>query len=229
MSARVWVNGALKTCRAKDPSNCPYHRGAGGKPLKHCMDGPAALADAEDQSARENHASALSKACEKKQSLAASSQFTPAPESAEQAVHADREAASERVREDDGWGQAVRKTQIWAGFDDVLDDPDYDAERGRVKASKQTALHEAAHAIMDSHGGLGVEKTQVGYQDTPEHGVTLGLTWMGRGINGSGEAIRAGWASLAGRQIDDAFSVGRHAGDGGMQSVDKMMSMMSVS
>lgn len=183
MSARVWVNGTLKTCRAKDPSNCPYHRGAGGKPLKHCMDGPAALADAEDQSARENHASALSKACEKKQSLTASSQFTPAPESAEQAVHAEREAASERVREDDGWGQAVRKMQIWAGFDNVLDDPDYDAERGRVKASKQTALHEAAQAIIDSHGGLGVEKTQVGYQDTPSMVSRLGSRgWAGESM-----------------------------------------------
>lgn len=225
MATRVWVDGRLQTCRAKDPSYCHYHRAADGSPLPHYMDDSAAIAAAENEAARHAHAAELSKAYAARQAMLASP-TPPTPHGPAAGVYDRWRKASRRVRDDNDWDQAVKKMKTWAGYDNVLDDEDFNKRDG--SRSKQTALHEAAHAIMDIHGGLGVSKMQVDYQKVKGIGWTLGLTWSGRGVRGSSEAISQVWGALAGQQIDDAFGVSRASSRGDMKLVSSALGLMGA-
>ena len=225
MVARVWVDGRLQTCRAKDPSNCRWHRASDGSPLPHYMDDSAAIAAAENEAARYAHAAELSKAYEARQAML-SSPMPPTPHGPAAGIDSEWRKASSRVRDDNDWDQAVKKMKTWAGYDNVLDDEDFN--KGDGSRSKQTALHEAAHAIMDIHGGLGVSKMQVDYQKVEGIGWTLGLTWSGRGVRDSGEAISQVWGALAGQQIDDAFGVSRSSSSGDMKLVSSTLGIMGA-
>lgn len=107
---------------------------------------------------------------------------------------------------DNNWDYAVDRMRNWAGFDNILDDDAYMSGMNQgdySRVSRETAMHEAAHAIVDLETGNGLHKIQVGYDDESAGIQSLGLTWAER--DASYKAVFA--SMIAGRQIDDAFGV----------------------
>lgn len=192
----VSPDGSIGECRAQYPTHCRFHVNSDGTTMTHYADETAAIRHVENEAKRRNTETNY------RNSLSKLRQVQEAHGDTSKAVN-ELMASARALEEDRAWDMAVKELHDYAGFDNVLNDPNVAfVYSGKGDASKTTALHEAAHAIVALSEGSNVEKLQVGYDDASRPGVrSLGLTFIDQA--GPLQSMRS---SMAGRQIDDAFA-----------------------
>lgn len=201
MVAYVMVDGKPMPCRAKDPTHCPYHRNADGSQMLHYSSEEAVYNEVERLADRKHRLEKHMDMLRRQEQIKAKT-GRPDPNLMKAIQNSAR-----GLNADAAWDRAVKKLHSWAGFTSNIYDPTFKAHsKGDYSvASRETALHEAAHAIMDLESGADLASIRVGYDDGKlSEFRSIGLTSAKTGSS----TYEGAWAAFqAGRQIDEAFNV----------------------